>query len=959
MSKNYYKLYIESIFDLASTIVIKSDYTAEVINDLMRLQYGEGSVSTDKSTWKYYRNICGLYHEEEFKDKNKVITITSLDDRSIITFDAEVLRNNPVTHEAYSYGSKYYKDLIAKYPKEELFIIGSLYPADMNKAIAAKDGQVLSYPKHLVEEQEASLIKNIENWISNYKIRWDNKQFNVSDSLYGAANLGIMYLNFIPLIVNLRLKACKTNEAHSFHIRQYLASHGMLHSYIDDLNLKQILFLYRNINYIERNSGKKEILNLLIQKFFTDLDLPVAELVMRHDVRNISTELYPRINFRRKELNSTYSSIVKDKSGLSFENLLFKEEQLAIGNSEYILANRDNIKKKLQNSLSNVVATKVLESSAVNVSNNDRYVLTEIQLNHWLYLSSEDIFTADVTFIETRTNTDINLSAFESYVYWIYLYCKSISNLTTKDLLNVEIPNLSVYHVIRPEVVTRQFIYQVIDPKYLDTEFCDNILNSQYIIDTNKPMSSLKRFSEVCEEIYTVSNQQFKLLSTRENHFSRGLAHGMLGRLYQDITINISKTLTEKYNKNCITFGDFLNIKRLPSLDYTTEECVSMYSKIFETVTGYTYNLIDPVSRKQKVMVSILKQLSSYSIQFLADTSRTSIRNINWSTIRLGDTRIEGKNKLELLGLSIMPRSSKTIERTQFQIDTRPPWVNTIVGVVTGNKETIDISVKPKINKVFSLFTKHVVRFGTIIINHDIFLNPNTTTPIKKFDSYKEFDSLTSDQQLTIKDVYFDFNPTDVNRGKIKLANVILGDILNTVNYFRLNKYNLKSFTYQFINPAIEGGLKVMIDVQLQLFKSNLGTNTLPGYRLFNVDNISNYMKLFGGFKAINGFSPIGKETIITSNALENILEFGYSLDIKYTIDTPTEFNGFDYVFDVADIGYLKPFMNSRSPRYPDVSGTVFDMFKIFTSTNVFGGFEHSDYNITGFTYNGNSIIIK
>jgi hypothetical protein len=936
-------------------MVIKSDYTAEVINDLIRLQYGEGSVSTDKSTWKYYRNICGLYHEEEFKHEDRVIKITSLDDKKVIIFEADVLKNNPATHEAYSYGSKYYKDLVAKYPKDELFIIGCLYPANMDEAIAAKDGQVLSYPKHLIEKQEACLIKNIESWISNYKIRWDNKQFNVSDSLYGAANLGIMYLNLVPLIINLRLKACKTNEAHSFHIRQYLASHGMLHSYIDDLNLKQVLFLYRNISYIERNNGKKEILDLLIQKFFTDLDLPVAELVMRHDVRKISEELYPRINFRRKELNSTYSSVIKDKSGLSFENLLFKEDQLTVGNSEYILANRDGIKKKLQNSLSNVVLTKVLESSAVNTSNNDRYVLTEIQLNHWLYLSSNDIFTGDVVI----KDIEVSLSVLESYVYFIYLFCKSIFSLTGKELLDIHIPNLMAFRVINPVPVTKQFLYQVIDANYLDADFCDTILNSQYILDNNKPLTSLNRFSEVCDEIFILSNQQYRLLSTRENHFSRGLAHGMLSRLYQDVKINLSQILTGKYNKSCVTFGDFLILKNIPVIDYTSSECISTYSEIFKTVTGYSYNLLDPASRIQNVMVSIVKQLSSYSVQFLSDTSKTSIRNVNWSTIRLGDIRRRGNDLVELPILAIMPKRSKTSEITIHQIDTRPPWVNTVVGVVTGNKQTLDINVKPHINRVFSLITKHIVRFGTIIINHDIFLNPNIATPIKKFDSYKEFDTLTPDQQLLVKDVYFDFNPVDVNRGKIKLANVILGDILNTVNYFRLSKYNLKSFTYQFINPFIEGGLKIIVDAQLTIFKSNLGTNILPGYRLFNADNVSTYMKLFGGFKTIDGFSPIGKETIITSNALENVLEFGYSLDINYTIDTPVVFNGFNYVFDVSNIGSLSPFVNTRTPGYPDVSGTVMDVFKIFSSTNVFGGFEHDAYNITGFTYEGNTIVIK
>jgi hypothetical protein len=84
-------MYIDQIFELAETIVIKSELTAQAINKKLILQHGAQAVNPiDKTTWKYYLNLAGKYHPTDTK-----IIITSLDDLSQIVFDAQTLRNQP------------------------------------------------------------------------------------------------------------------------------------------------------------------------------------------------------------------------------------------------------------------------------------------------------------------------------------------------------------------------------------------------------------------------------------------------------------------------------------------------------------------------------------------------------------------------------------------------------------------------------------------------------------------------------------------------------------------------------------------------------------------------------------------------------------------------------------------------------------------------------------------------
>ena len=164
MSINKYRLYIESIFELAKTLTIKSEYSAIKVNEAAALAFPSLSVDPiDKTTWKYYRNICGEYHATD-----EPMSIKSLDTMQTITFSKDNLAIHSSTALAYRYGSRYYRELVARFPEQEELIIGILYPAKMQEAINAPDFTVLAYPSYLVEDNEEDLVRNINSWLQDY-----------------------------------------------------------------------------------------------------------------------------------------------------------------------------------------------------------------------------------------------------------------------------------------------------------------------------------------------------------------------------------------------------------------------------------------------------------------------------------------------------------------------------------------------------------------------------------------------------------------------------------------------------------------------------------------------------------------------------------------------------------------------------------------------------------------------
>ena len=404
-----------------------------------------------------------------YNANNGKMIVKSIDTLEYIEFTKENLlieSNTPdelvhrATYRSYQPGSSYYDELVRQYPDQEVLIRGILNPVDITFAINAKDHQILLYNKELVEENEITLIERIQKWIDRYFIRWNVSAYSLIDELYVPAHLGIMWLMLPSVILNLRLAACKTHEVHSYHIKQYLASHHKLDVYFDYLTKKQQLFLYRNIRYIQRNAGKIETFTTLTEKILTDRTIPLNAWNLSHNVKDVGKKVDPDstdpdyVNYIPasemifESVNDLDSDLYKKTNTVL--DILLKQTLIAKDNFENIPAANVNTQWDFNNSQYSELKTKTLESTMIDYTEAQPYKFSDIVLNHWLFLAYDTApdekarYRAAITIKHPNTGDDLNLSSLDAFILFLYAFNQSTGNvfegelftLTTTDIAN-------------------------------------------------------------------------------------------------------------------------------------------------------------------------------------------------------------------------------------------------------------------------------------------------------------------------------------------------------------------------------------------------------------------------------------------------------------------------------------------------------------------------------------------
>ena len=639
---NYYNLYIENTYNLAETIVIKFEDAAVAINLKVMANYGVDAVDAlnpndilgdhgvgninvpsvehlKKRTWKYYQNISGNYHFSDMFYNTRTgvydnyITITSLDTAEDIIFRTSTLLEHPVTKKAYLFGNRHYRELVQKYPEQEMLILGILYPCDIDVAISAVDGTILSYPEYLVESNEYTFIIKLQDWIYKYVDRWINKQFAISDDLYVATYIGQLCISLVPAIINLRLQACKTNEAHSFHVREYLASHGMLDKYLGLMTKEQSLFFYRNILYIQRNSGTRDTFEWLVENIMTKRSLPLYDFTMKHDVSNMlisehndTLHYCPDIRFRRRAVNPSIATSVD--SYVTLDHINTKTEYTAPGNQTYLLEEKDNIRRKFEDSLSNVVGSKLLESSMIDYTDSVPHMFEGILLNHWAYWCNTGKYKAFISIVLPKTKKTIELKARDAFALYIYALNKCAG------ITLVNIPEVVATRVLLYPTVDIQDLKNIVDSSYVSVDDLNRILSTVPVIGE---VLSVDSFYAKCKAIYLSTLKQYAIHCMSESPKARNYLNAAVDRLYADIKVSIYDTGA--------TYTQWLDTHGLNYDDYTDRDFYDLALRIYMESTGVVNN--EPVSIKliQKAMVEMLSLLSSYSIQIVSDIAQPGV----------------------------------------------------------------------------------------------------------------------------------------------------------------------------------------------------------------------------------------------------------------------------------------------------------------------------------------------
>lgn len=612
MSGPRYKLYVKKAFDLARSLVVKSELTANAINRELEL-LGHKINPYDPHSWKYYRNLAGEYHETD-----QLMTVNSLDTLEPIALTKENLELHRATANGYRQDPRYYNALLERYPEQELLIRGILFPVDIDAAIAAPDGKILGYDATLIEENETNLIPKLQEWIDGFFARWNVPAYAIIDDLYAASMLGVMFLNIPKIILNIRLANCKTNYVHSFHIREYLASHGRLDVFMDYLTKKQALFLYRNIRYLHRHAGKWETFQLLLDRLLTERGIPLASYEMRHNLENLTRDLYPEIEMMLTYLNFGVGEDARIVRTVS--EVLEKEIPLAPGNYNENQEAQRTVPAAMKQSMISRLPTKVLESIVTDLSRNTAYSFEELLLNHWLYMSTHQRYNAFIAVTNPLTGEQMTLSARDAFVVYLYAYNKACG-ITLK-----QVPTLIANDVWRPQPPKKEELMAVVDPAYVDEAVIDEALRD------NPSMGvyiSTEAFYGFCESLQRELERHRLLYVFEEHHAPRGQIEGMLQRFFHQPTCDLAGEAL---------YEDWLEDRGLSILsEISAADASILAADLLKETTGIDLRDNSSLRELQAAMLNLMAQLSSYTVQYLQTINSNTFLRAEWSAIRLGD----------------------------------------------------------------------------------------------------------------------------------------------------------------------------------------------------------------------------------------------------------------------------------------------------------------------------------
>lgn len=663
MSQTLHQIYQSKAIVLARTMVVKFHNIATAINQQL---IADGYVvdENDPTTWKYYMNMFGEYHQSDYDrlyalsdGASKYIQIKIAGETQAVdaNFTKELMygesADQAVANE-YRFNTHYYNTLITKYPEFEDLILGVLNPVPLDLAINAQEGEILycgGYLKtllnsgiyhyvrqdygpisenFLIEANEENLIPILQDYIYNYISRWWNANYAVTNDLFHAYFIAAMMLTIPQILGNIRLGNAKTAHAHSFHIREYLESNGTLGWIAEYLPKSVLLWLYRNLIWLDANRGKQEIFNAIVDNVLTEAKIPISGFRLRHDVSAMGADsLTPTAFMEKKALNINTSTsatrneiidIVNSSVSLATENYYNPEGQATA------------IQNLSRFSLFDNLNTKVLESTVIDLSNHMAITKEDIGLNLWLYCASQGTYRGTVIFTNPLTNERIQLTPLNAYILAFYCFNKAWANYEFEY-----IPTMFARMILRhprntpgdefPVQPTVADLVKGVTSDALSTAQVRDLLGN-YTPDFEH--SSSTSFSAEVNSAHAEAMRKYNATAKIEDARGRGYAEWVTHQCYwYDIPCPMTKTDTK--------YSDWLTLHGITFDGFNREDYVTLALEIVEAATGVNLNASDDLRNKQTAGLAVLKHFASYTIQIIQNTVASDSYWLDWKTTRI------------------------------------------------------------------------------------------------------------------------------------------------------------------------------------------------------------------------------------------------------------------------------------------------------------------------------------
>lgn len=673
--------YNNQAIKLAKSLNVKLLDVALAINKGLANQYNNYDPSTDRKTWKYFLNLSGQRHyinpEEEDETKrvstnaDVLITITELGSKQLLT--KELLEKYPFTKSELLKQDELYENLIKEYPNEILYIHGCLFPCDLDTAVSAKEGTILSYNTTLVETNEKYLIPQLQSFIQNFLVRWHVKEYTIVEDLYLTSMLAVLYAALPAKINNLRLEKIFTNEVHSFHLEHFFRSHLDIWDEISVVKDETKYWLYRNLPYIIRNLGKKSTFQLIVDKILTPNDVGIGEYTFNKSNVELNKEagvLDPsyipgELNIVASGLNSLYST----DGNVDISSLVSKQldERLIAVEKEEDTFIIERIKEQIKANQIDNQRTKVLE-----LSTNEYYKRYSVDLfkyifDYWVYGVKNDLFTLTVEFTDPNTNQPYLLNAKQGLLLLVKFILAIFDH---EDLPLSELHYDTVFENTNDCVDKFQSV--MFRDGYTQAFFTELKENFPTI---NNNISSVTQFNSLINTVTDYSSFLWVVDANSENNIVSANLKALVNFITQKGTYTIAEN-NETIDELLEQEQCYINI----TSGYNVSSSLSTLITTFTNLQLNEYELIQNITASYK---SLLKKLTAYTTQVIAQDSGEDVIHVYYNNTNVFRSKYGVANVTQASMKPLDETYTKVKIKSTNQEDTIISFIENLIGIRT------------------------------------------------------------------------------------------------------------------------------------------------------------------------------------------------------------------------------------------------------------------------------------
>jgi len=573
----YSNNYLRTNLKLIKSLVVLFHSEAVNVNMFLLKKYGSSYVyeENDIRTWKHYLNLCGDFHTLDhllYPDGLKV----NYNDTEY-KLDKITISNNSLLREELLKFDILYRSVLDDYPDMETYIKGVILPSDINTLISLKDGSIINFDKTLIEPNETSLLYELQDFIYRFKDRWLVNEYVLVDEYYISSFLGNLTSSLIIKLFNIRLSKIGTEEVHSYLMNEFFKSNLELYLNVDSLNNDIRLYLYKNLKYLIKHTGKEETLELIIDNILTPSGVLVKEILKKQ--RTVDENLTYSSN---KLYIETYNKSDYNESPISYRNVYNLE--LIEENLEDKVVSRDIFFNMIDRSTLTKERTKLLLLDYIAGTRikpvNEAKVLYEI----WLYRVFKKDINSSFTFIDPNTKIEYILDE------------KTSLYIITKGLLKL---------IDKADIKFKDFALSSIPSESFSDE---NLLSNSDIVDkvqnylNSNPLNYETK--EVFKKIIDLNNLFWIYINDDYNPSIRSDGDLIYERLHSPAIINFSSEYSS------------IDDKFIDPITYTTNYDVrkTIVSLVYQ-FTGYDIDRKSTIDMLLNNFKDIVNKLTSYTTQ--------------------------------------------------------------------------------------------------------------------------------------------------------------------------------------------------------------------------------------------------------------------------------------------------------------------------------------------------------